>query len=164
MVATPRRDSRSPRRAHAGPRYQRLPDLYRLRLWIDSKPEVPEGLWYKDFGSFNLCGEGRYPKTFLLGRAGSRRSRAVNAPALFPGRFDPPPPACYTISLCPRLVAGFRVPSRAQNIRRGQAQHSCSSLVVEACSEIRPCWGCATSQRPVGPMPENVVPKHVVIL
>ena len=26
----------------------------------------PEGLWYKDFGSFKICGEGIYPKTFLL--------------------------------------------------------------------------------------------------
>ena len=24
------------------------------------------GLWYKDFGSFKICGEGKYPKTFLL--------------------------------------------------------------------------------------------------
>jgi hypothetical protein len=22
--------------------------------------------WYKDFGLFKLCGEGQYPKTFLL--------------------------------------------------------------------------------------------------
>ena len=41
-------------------------DLNRLRLWIGSRPEVPEGEWYKDFGSFTLCGEGRYPKTFLV--------------------------------------------------------------------------------------------------
>jgi hypothetical protein len=34
--------------------------------WIENQPEVPEGLWYKDFGSFKICGEGRYPKTFLL--------------------------------------------------------------------------------------------------
>ena len=26
----------------------------------------PDGLWYKDFGSFKICGEGKYPKTFLL--------------------------------------------------------------------------------------------------
>ena len=26
----------------------------------------PDGLWYKDFGSFKICGDGRYPKTFLL--------------------------------------------------------------------------------------------------
>jgi len=29
-----------------------LPDLNRLRIWIESRPEVPEGKWYKDFGSF----------------------------------------------------------------------------------------------------------------
>jgi len=43
-----------------------LQDLNRLRVWIESKPNVPEGPWYKDFGSFKLCGEGRYPTTFLL--------------------------------------------------------------------------------------------------
>jgi hypothetical protein len=41
-------------------------DLNHLRIWIDSQPEVPTGRWYKDFGSFKLCGEGRFPKTFLL--------------------------------------------------------------------------------------------------
>jgi hypothetical protein len=44
----------------------RVEDLNRLRLWLESKPSVPEGPWYKDFGTFKLCGEGRYPKTFLL--------------------------------------------------------------------------------------------------
>jgi hypothetical protein len=29
-------------------------------------PDVSEGHRYKDFGSFKLCGEGQYPKTFLL--------------------------------------------------------------------------------------------------
>jgi hypothetical protein len=43
-----------------------LEDLNRLREWIESRPEVPEGDWYKDFGSFKLCGHGKYPKTFLL--------------------------------------------------------------------------------------------------
>jgi len=43
-----------------------LDDLNRLRLWIESKPEVPECEWYKDFGTFKLCGEGELPKTFLL--------------------------------------------------------------------------------------------------
>ena len=43
-----------------------IDDLNRLRLWIETRPEVPEGQWYKDFGSFKLCGEGKYPKTFLL--------------------------------------------------------------------------------------------------
>ena len=43
-----------------------ISDLNQLRLWIESEPEVPEGDWYKDFGSFKICGEGRFPKTFLL--------------------------------------------------------------------------------------------------
>jgi hypothetical protein len=43
-----------------------LADLNQLRLWIETKPNVPEGPWYKDFGSFKLCGEGVLPKTFLL--------------------------------------------------------------------------------------------------
>ncbi len=43
-----------------------LTDLNQLRLWVEANPEVPVGDWYKDFGSFKLCGEGVYPKTFLL--------------------------------------------------------------------------------------------------
>lgn len=43
-----------------------LPDLNQLRLWVETRPEVPEGDWYKDFGSFKICGSGSYPKTFLL--------------------------------------------------------------------------------------------------
>lgn len=41
-------------------------DLNRLRIWIEAKPVVPDAMWFKDFGSFKLCGEGKYPKTFLL--------------------------------------------------------------------------------------------------
>jgi len=40
-------------------------DLRRLSEWLQSEPDAPEGLWFKDFGSFKLCGEGQYPKTFL---------------------------------------------------------------------------------------------------
>jgi hypothetical protein len=43
-----------------------IEDLNRLRIWLESRPTVPDGRWYKDFGSFKLCGEGTYPKTFLL--------------------------------------------------------------------------------------------------
>jgi len=41
-------------------------DLYQLKLWRESEPEAPNGDWFKDFGSFKICGEGKYPKTFLL--------------------------------------------------------------------------------------------------
>ena len=43
-----------------------ISDLYQLKLWRESEPEAPEGLWFKDFGSFKVCGEGKYPKTFLM--------------------------------------------------------------------------------------------------
>jgi hypothetical protein len=51
-------------------------DLNQLRLWIDSNPEAPEGEWYKDFGSFKLCGNGSLPKTFL------QRGQAAKGKAL----------------------------------------------------------------------------------
>ena len=41
-------------------------DLYQLKTWRESSPDAPDGLWYKDFGSFKICGDGQYPKTFLL--------------------------------------------------------------------------------------------------
>jgi hypothetical protein len=40
-------------------------DLHRLQEWVKTNPDAPEGDWYKDFGSFKLCGSGEYPKTFL---------------------------------------------------------------------------------------------------
>ena len=41
-------------------------DLFQLKVWRESEPDAPDGLWYKDFGTFKLCGDGKYPKTFLL--------------------------------------------------------------------------------------------------
>lgn len=41
-------------------------DLYQLKAWRELEPDAPEGPWFKDFGSFKVCGEGRFPKTFLL--------------------------------------------------------------------------------------------------
>jgi hypothetical protein len=53
-----------------------IADLNQLRLWIESKPEVPEGDWYKDFGSFRICGQGSLPKTFLH-RGQAARGKAI---------------------------------------------------------------------------------------
>ena len=41
-------------------------DLYQLKVWRESEPDAPDGLWYKDVDSFKICGEGTLPKTFLL--------------------------------------------------------------------------------------------------
>jgi hypothetical protein len=36
-----------------------------LQEWVKSEPQAPDGDWYKDFGSFKLCGSGEYPRTVL---------------------------------------------------------------------------------------------------
>ena len=41
-------------------------DLYQLKLCREPEPDAPDGPWFKDFGSFKLCGAGKFPKTFLL--------------------------------------------------------------------------------------------------
>jgi len=41
-------------------------DLHQLKRWRESAPDAPDGPWYKDFGSFKICGKGKFPKTFLL--------------------------------------------------------------------------------------------------
>ena len=43
-----------------------MEDLFALQEWQRRSPQAPEGRWYKDFGSFKICGEGQYPKTFLM--------------------------------------------------------------------------------------------------
>ena len=42
-----------------------LSDLMALQVWVRTGPSAPEGDWYKDFGSFILCGSGKFPKTVL---------------------------------------------------------------------------------------------------
>ena len=39
---------------------------------LDDHPEVPDGDWYKDFGTFKLCGAGRYASTFLMAGQAAR--------------------------------------------------------------------------------------------
>jgi hypothetical protein len=40
-------------------------DLSKPKFWIESDPDVPEGDWYKDFGTFKLAGRGPLVPTFL---------------------------------------------------------------------------------------------------
>jgi hypothetical protein len=42
-----------------------LGDLLALQEWVKTGPVAPAGDWYKDFGSFTLCGSGQFPKTVL---------------------------------------------------------------------------------------------------
>ena len=43
-----------------------LADLRKLQAWVKSEPHAPDGDWYKDFGTFKLCGSGELPKTVLI--------------------------------------------------------------------------------------------------
>jgi hypothetical protein len=36
-----------------------------LQDWVNTAPWVPDGDWYKDFGSFTIYGSGEFPKTVL---------------------------------------------------------------------------------------------------
>ncbi|MCC6588300.1 MAG: hypothetical protein IT168_16530 [Bryobacterales bacterium] len=40
-------------------------ELLALLEWVNTGPVAPDGDWYKDFGSFMLCGTGPLPKTAL---------------------------------------------------------------------------------------------------
>jgi hypothetical protein len=50
-------------------------DLFELAEWKRQDPDVPDGDWYKDFGTFKLCGSGKYPSTFLLAGQPARGKR-----------------------------------------------------------------------------------------
>ena len=50
-------------------------DLFELAEWKRQDPDVPDGDWYKDFGTFKICGTGRYPSTFLLAGQPARGKR-----------------------------------------------------------------------------------------
>ena len=36
-----------------------------LAEWLDTRPEVPEGKWFRRFPGMMVCGEGELIKTFL---------------------------------------------------------------------------------------------------
>ena len=76
-----------------------IADLNQLRVWIESQPEVPEGDWYKDFGSFKICGHGSYPKAFLLaGQAAKGLALSCHG---FPSGSRPFPSPKYRIGVVP---------------------------------------------------------------
>ena len=52
-----------------------MDDLFKLAEWKAQDPDVPEGPWYKDFGTFKLCGSGKFPSTFLMSGQTARGKR-----------------------------------------------------------------------------------------
>jgi hypothetical protein len=49
--------------------------LFELAEWKAQDPDVPDGDWYKDFGTFKLCGTGKFPSTFLMAGQVARGKR-----------------------------------------------------------------------------------------
>ena len=43
-----------------------LEELAEFSDWLATETIVPEGQWFKRFGSFTICGEGELVKTFLI--------------------------------------------------------------------------------------------------
>ena len=62
-------------RARAIKRHVSAEDLFELAEWKAQDPDVPDGDWYRDFGTFKLCGRGRYPSTFLMAGQAARGKR-----------------------------------------------------------------------------------------
>src|SRR5580693_1801217 len=52
-------------------------DLYQLKLWRESEPDAPDGLWYKDFGTFKICREGKLPNTLFARGPGGKGYQAL---------------------------------------------------------------------------------------
>jgi hypothetical protein len=52
-------------------------DLYQLKLWRESEPDAPDGAWYKDFGSFKICGEGEISEDFPASGPVPERQEAI---------------------------------------------------------------------------------------
>ena len=48
-----------------------------LAQWLDSEPEVPEGMWYKAFPGMTVRGEGEFIKTLLLPGQAPKGQRLV---------------------------------------------------------------------------------------
>jgi hypothetical protein len=58
-----------------------LNDLNLLRSWMESMPEVPDAPWYKDFGSFKLCGEGPVSENVSSASSSGEGTKGLANPA-----------------------------------------------------------------------------------
>ena len=93
-------------------------DLFALAEWKAEDPDVPDGDWYKDFGTFKLCGRGRFPSTFpwLV------RWRKENACRL-PGRRHHP--SCQNLHQLPGRPTGG-------GVAEAEVSHVGEEIVMEA--------------------------------
>ena len=62
-------------RQRAQERHISAEDLFALAKWKAADPDAPDGDWYKDFGTFKLCGKGKFATTFLTAGQVARGKR-----------------------------------------------------------------------------------------
>jgi hypothetical protein len=108
-----------------------LDDLRRLQDWVKAAPEAPAGDWYKDFGSFILCGSGEMPKTVLTSGMGPFGMRVEQSER---GRYAP---IRYLNPECGELCAARFLERRILG--------ACPFERFAACvSRANDLWGCRT--------------------
>src|SRR5258708_12063104 len=76
-------------------------DLFQLAEWKAQDPEVPDGDWYKAFGTFKLCASARYPNTFLIAGQAARGKRFSPTPPATDSPLNPPSSPISTPSILP---------------------------------------------------------------
>lgn len=74
MGEPPKREVVSPSRSRQGAQSFDGRPIRTGQLEVQD-PDVPDGDWYKDFGTFKLCGTGRFPSTFLMSGQPARGKR-----------------------------------------------------------------------------------------
>jgi hypothetical protein len=62
-------------RDRARERHVSQDDLFELAEWKARDPDAPDGERYEDFGTFKLCGTGKFPSTFLMAGQSARGKR-----------------------------------------------------------------------------------------
>jgi len=73
-------------------REAKLQDLNRLRIWMETNPEVLEGPWFKDFGSFNCVVQQNFRRhSFVQVRPQPAQNCSLPEPGLIVRHLPPIP-------------------------------------------------------------------------
>ena len=81
-------------------------DLYQLKQWRESEPDAPDGLWYKDFGSFKVWWRRQVSEDVLAERTGGEGAEALRD-ALAPRSPAPPASPCAASAVVMAAAGGL---------------------------------------------------------
>lgn len=66
-------------RARAKEREISIDDLVAVANWKAQDPDVPDGEWYRDFGTFKLCGKGRVSEHISSAKPNGPRQKRLTS-------------------------------------------------------------------------------------